>query len=153
MVSGQISITYKMINHATKQYIEVNFNLEQTPPVKGFWSVTMYNSVSYLVPNPINHYEIGGYRQGLKNNTDGSLDIYLQHHSPGKEKESNWLPSPQGSTPFNMILRMYVPDEQVLNNITITYTSTCLFGFNCVTILLSFPSEDQGTALLECVLQ
>ena len=68
-----------------------------------------------MVPNPINRYQIGGYTQGLKNNTDGSLDIYLQHQSPGKEKESNWLPSPQGSTPFNMILRLYVPDEQALN--------------------------------------
>ena len=67
-----------------------------------------------MVPNPINRYQIAGYTQGLKNNTDGSLDIYIQHQNPGTQKESNWLPSPGGS-PFNMILRMYVPDEQVLN--------------------------------------
>jgi hypothetical protein len=111
-------VTFTDVNGSTltgANNYTIHFNPGQTPPVKGFWSVTMYNSTSYLVPNPINRYEIGGYTQGLKNNTDGSLDIYLQNQSPGKEKESNWLPSPQGSTPFNMILRMYVPDEQVLN--------------------------------------
>jgi hypothetical protein len=85
----------------------------QIPPVKAFWSVTMYNNKSYFVDNPINRYNIGGLTKGLKNNTDGSLDIFVQHQSPGKDKKSNWLPSPKGL--FNLILRMYIPSESVLN--------------------------------------
>ena len=68
-----------------------------------------------MVANPIDRYQIGGYTQGLKKNTDGSLDIYIQHQNPGQAKENNWLPSPQGSTPFNLLLRLYVPDEQAVN--------------------------------------
>jgi hypothetical protein len=91
----------------------IHFNPGQTPPVKGFWSITMYNNKSLFVNNPINRYSIGKYTEGLKNNTDGSLDIYIQHQSPGKDKESNWLPADKNS--FNLILRMCLPAEQVLN--------------------------------------
>jgi hypothetical protein len=91
----------------------IHFNPGQTPPVKAFWSITMYNNKSLFVNNPINRYSIGKYTEALKNNTDGSLDIYIQHQSPGKYKESNWLPADKNS--FNLILRMYLPAEQVLN--------------------------------------
>lgn len=83
------------------------------PPVDGFWSVSMYNDKNLFINNPINRYAIGKYTEGLKNNTDGSLDIYVQNTSPGKDKESNWLPSPPGS--FNMVLREYLPQPQILN--------------------------------------
>jgi hypothetical protein len=73
----------------------------------------MYNDKSLFVDNPINRYAIGKYTEGLKNNTDSSLDIYLQNASPGADKESNWLPAPQGG--FNLILRMYLSQPQVLN--------------------------------------
>jgi hypothetical protein len=96
----------------TDNYI-IHFNPGQTPPVHAFWSITMYNSKSLFVDNPINRYSIGTYTEGLKNNTDGSLDIYIQHASPGKDRESNWLPSDKNS--FNLILRMYLPAEEVLN--------------------------------------
>ena len=56
---------------------------------------------------------ISGYTEGLKNNTDGSLDIYIQNASPGADKESNWLPSSKGA--FSMALRMYLPQPQALN--------------------------------------
>jgi hypothetical protein len=91
----------------------IHFNPGQTPPVDAFWSITMYNSKSLFVDNPINRYSIGTYTEGLKNNTDGSLDIYMQHASPGKDRESNWLPSDKNS--FYLILRMYLPTEKVLN--------------------------------------
>ena len=91
----------------------IHFNPRQTPPVKAFWSITMYNNESLFVDNPINRYNIGTYTEGLKNNTDGSLDIYIQNASPGKDRESNWLPAPQES--FYLILRMYLPGEQILN--------------------------------------
>lgn len=91
----------------------IHFNPGQTPPVKAFWSITMYNNKSLFVNNPINRYSIGKYTEGLKNNIDGSLDIYIEHASPGKDRESNWLPSDKNS--FNLILRMYLPAEEVLN--------------------------------------
>jgi hypothetical protein len=91
----------------------IHFDKGQLPPVKAFWSVTLYNDKSYLADNPINRYNIGGLTPGLKNNTDGSLDIYIQHDNPGKDKESNWLPSPVGD--FSLNMRLYVPEESVLN--------------------------------------
>lgn len=91
----------------------IHFNPGQTPPVNAFWSITTYNNKSLFVDNPINRYSIGKYTEGLKNNTDGSLDIYIQHASPGKDRESNWLPSDKNS--FHLILRMYLPAEEVLN--------------------------------------
>lgn len=66
----------------------IHFNLGQTPPIDGFWSISMYNDKSIFVDNPINRYAIGKYTEGLKNNTDGSLDIYMQSANPGADKES-----------------------------------------------------------------
>jgi hypothetical protein len=73
----------------------------------------MYNNKSLFVDNPINRYSIGKYTEGLKNNTDGSLDIYIQNANPGADKASNWLPADKDG--FNLILRIYLPGEQVLN--------------------------------------
>jgi hypothetical protein len=100
----------------------IHLNPGQTPPVDAFWSITMYNNKSLFVDNPINRYNVGQYTEGLKNNTDGSLDIYIQNANPGKDKESNWLPAPATSVSdtFKLILRMYMPQPQVLNG-TWTY--------------------------------
>ena len=113
-------ITFTDVNESTltgANNYTIHFDPGQIPPVSplGFWSVTIYNNTQGLVANPINQYMVGEYTQGLKNNTDGSLDIYIQHQSPGQARESNWLPSPSDSTPFNLVLRLYVPDEQALN--------------------------------------
>jgi len=89
----------------------IHFDNGQLPPVKAFWSVTLYNNESYFADNPINRYAVSEI--GLKNNTDGSLDIYIQHDKPGKDKESNWLPAPAGD--FNFVMRLYVPEEPILN--------------------------------------
>jgi len=91
----------------------IHFEPGQTPPVDAFWSITMYDDKVLLVDNPINRYSIGTYTEGLRNNTDGSLDIYIQNASPGADKESNWLPSAKGA--FSLTLRMYLPQPQVLN--------------------------------------
>ena len=81
--------------------------LQVVPP--GFWSVTMYDlNTNYTVPNPINRYTLGSDND-LKKNKDGSITIYLQKDSPGKDKESNWLPTPAG--PFYMAMRNYAPTE------------------------------------------
>jgi hypothetical protein len=98
------------LNGANKYVI--HFDKDQTPPVNAFWSLTMYNAKQAFVANPINRYAIGD-RGKMKFNPDGSLDIYLQHDSPGKAKESNWLPADADS--FNLILRMYWPKQQVLS--------------------------------------
>ena len=91
----------------------IHFNQGQTPPVDAFWSITMYNDKGLFVDNPINRYSIGQYTDGLKNNTDGSLDIYIQNASPGADKESNWLPSAEGK--FTMVMRLYLPQPAALN--------------------------------------
>jgi hypothetical protein len=90
----------------------MHFTKDQIPPVKAFWSVTMYNDKQFFVENPLSRYAIGD-RDKLKFNADGSLDLYIQHESPGKDKESNWLPAPKDS--FNLIMRLYWPKKPVLD--------------------------------------
>ncbi len=101
------------LNAANNTTYIIHFDEGQTPPVKAFWSITIYDKDGFFVDNPIDRYLIGDRTVGLKNNTDGSLDIYIDSRNPGPEKESNWLPAPDG--PFALFLRMYNPDESVLN--------------------------------------
>jgi hypothetical protein len=89
----------------------IHFEKGEFPPVRGFWSLSMYGEEMYFVDNPIRRYAIGD-RDKLEFNKDGSLDIYIQHASPGKDKESNWLPAPQGD--FDLVLRAYWPMFEVL---------------------------------------
>jgi hypothetical protein len=91
---------------------EVHFAPGQEPPVDAFWSLTMYSNYN-LVPNPSDRYSLGDRSKGLKRDSDGGLTIYVQHDSPGEEKESNWLPAPEG--PFNLYMRMYQPRPEVVN--------------------------------------
>jgi hypothetical protein len=91
----------------------LHFNKDQVPPVRGFWSLTMYNDKQLFAANPIDRYAIGD-RDKLAINPDGSLDLYIQRESPGKDKESNWLPAP-ASGPFTMNLRLYWPKAEVLD--------------------------------------
>ncbi len=71
----------------------------------------MYDEEMYFVDNPIRRNAIGD-RDKLQFNNDGSLNIYIQHASPGKDKESNWLPAPEGS--FDLVLRAYWPMHEAL---------------------------------------
>jgi hypothetical protein len=87
----------------------MHFPKGQLPPVNGFWSLTMYNGEYFFVANPLNRYSISP-RQNLKANADGSTDLYLQHESPGPDKESNWLPAPTDK--FILMLRLYWPTEK-----------------------------------------
>lgn len=90
-----------------KKYV-MRFPKGQLPPVKGFWSLTMYDADFFFVANPLNRYSISA-RQKLKANADGSTDLYIQNESPGADKESNWLPAPKGK--FQLMLRLYWPTE------------------------------------------
>jgi hypothetical protein len=91
----------------------LHFEKEQIPPVRAFWSLTMYNDRQFFADNPINRYAIGD-RDDLKFNTDGSLDLYIQRDSPGADKESNWLPAPKEGG-LSMTLRLYWPKPLVLD--------------------------------------
>jgi hypothetical protein len=93
----------------SKHNYTLTFPAGSLPPVNAFWSVTMYYGESQLlVENPINRYLVNSpMLPDMKKNADGSLTIYLQHESPGKDKESNWLPAPDG--PIYLALRMYWP--------------------------------------------
>ena len=97
----------KALNGANKYVI--HFDKGATPPVDAFWSVTMYNPDSFFVANPINRFAVSSWMP-MKKNKDGSLDLYLQHDSPGKDKEANWLPA--SDKDFNVTLRMYWPKEK-----------------------------------------
>jgi hypothetical protein len=92
----------------------IRFPAGQLPPVNEFWSITMYKLPErLLVDNAINRYSIGGRTPGLKQNPDGSLDIYLQSDNPGPDKASNWLPTPKG--PFFFAARFYGPRASLLD--------------------------------------
>ena len=86
----------------------LHFDKGQMPPVDGFWSLTMYNAQYFFVDNPLNRYTLS-QRNKFKTNADGSTDLYIQADSPGKDKESNWLPAPKDN--FVLMLRLYWPKE------------------------------------------
>jgi hypothetical protein len=82
------------------------------PPVNAFWSVTMYDGkTQLLIKNPIDRYLINSPMiPQMKKNRDGSLTLYIQKDSPGKDKESNWLPAPDG--PIYLVMRLYWPKTE-----------------------------------------
>lgn len=98
------------LNGANKYVL--HFDKGQTPPTNAFWSLTMYDAQSFFVENPINRYNISAWMP-LKYNADGSLDIYIQKDSPGKAKESNWLPA--AAEDFSVTLRVYWPKESMID--------------------------------------
>ncbi len=93
----------------SKHNYTLTFPAGQLPPVDAFWSVTMYDGkTQLLIQNPINRYLINSpMLPAMKKNADGSLTLYIQEHSPGKEKETNWLPAPNG--PIYLVMRLYWP--------------------------------------------
>src|SRR4029453_136081 len=87
----------------------IRFAKGQVPPVKGFWSLTLYNDVHLFHPNVLQRFSLGTKNKNLKYNADGSLTLYAGAKSPGKDKESNWLPAPEGK--FRLYIRAYSPDK------------------------------------------
>src|SRR5262249_20016544 len=96
---------------ATNQALEgkhgyaVTFPKGQTPPVNGFWSLTLYNEKHLFHPNDLKRYSLGTKNKSLQYNADGSLTLYAGAESPGKDKEANWLPAPDGV--FSLYIRAY----------------------------------------------
>jgi len=102
------------LNAATNKYT-LTMKSDEMPPVYAFWSYTMYElPARIMTENPINRYLINSAMlPNLKRNPDNSITIYIQHESPGKDKESNWLPAPNG--PFFFVNRLYLPKPEALN--------------------------------------
>jgi hypothetical protein len=95
----------------THSYV-IHFPKGQFPPVKGFWSLTMYDADFYFVENPLNRYTVSS-RSRFEANPDGSVDIYIQKDNPGPGKEANWLPAPPGR--FVLMFRFYWPEDAIAN--------------------------------------
>jgi hypothetical protein len=96
----------------SKHAYTLTFAKGQFPPVNAFWSVTMYDGkTQLLIKNPINRYLINSpMLPKMKTNKDGSVTLYIQKDSPGKDKESNWLPAPDG--PIYLVMRLYWPKTE-----------------------------------------
>jgi hypothetical protein len=86
----------------------LHFPNGELPPVKGFWSLTMYDNEGFFVANPLDRVNLS-QRSDLDFNKDGSLDLYIQKDSPSGDQEANWLPAPAGD--FCLMLRLYWPTE------------------------------------------
>jgi len=90
----------------------VTFARDQTPPVNGFWSLSIYNEHHFFVANEINRFSVGTKNKGLRYAENGSLTIYVQSKTPGNEiQRANWLPAPQGD--FSLYVRAYWPRAAV----------------------------------------
>ena len=101
----------------------MTFAKDQTPPVYGFWSLTLYNEHHFFQPNPIKRYSLGTKNKTLKVAGDGSLTLYVQAESPGKDNESNWLPAPKGGD-FSLYVRAYWPKPPITDG---TWTPPAVF--------------------------
>jgi hypothetical protein len=93
----------------SKHNYTLTFSAGQLPPVNAFWSVTMYDGkTQLLIENPINRYLVNSpMLSNMQKDPDGSLTLYIQKDSPGKVKEANWLPAPNG--PIYLVMRLYWP--------------------------------------------
>jgi len=98
--------------HGRHRYT-ITFPKGQLPPVKGFWSLTLYNEHHFFHPNPLNRYSLGTKSKSLQPNADGSLTLYVGAKSPGNARERNWLPAPNG--PFSLYIRAYWADPAILD--------------------------------------
>jgi hypothetical protein len=105
-------------NGADHKYV-IHFDKGQFPPVKAFWSLTLYDPEFFFVSNSINRYELS-QRNKFVTNKDGSVDMYLQAESPGKNKEPNWLPAPKAK--FSLVLRLYWPTDEAPSILDGTWT-------------------------------
>jgi hypothetical protein len=99
--------------NGANRYI-VSFAKDQTPPVNGFWSLTLYNEHHFFAPNEIKRYSLGTKNKGLRTNPDGSLTVYAQADPPPAEQRDNWLPAPKGGD-FTLYVRAYWPKAPVMD--------------------------------------
>ena len=98
---------------STNRYT-LTFEEGKLPPVKAFWSLTMYDAATQLfIANPLDRYLLNSTMlEQFRREDDGSLVLHVQRESPGPGREANWLPAPDG--PFYMVLRLYGPEAKAL---------------------------------------
>jgi hypothetical protein len=90
----------------------LTFPAGQTPPVSGFWSLTLYDPLHFFAANELKRYSTGTKNKDLKYNADGSLTLYIQHRRPTEDKVGNWLPAPEHE--FALTLRAYGPSAALI---------------------------------------
>ncbi|WP_432121081.1 DUF1254 domain-containing protein [Streptomyces sp. S1] len=97
-----------------KHAYTLTFPADALPPVRGFWSVTLYNEHHFFHPNDLNRYSLGTKNATLRSNADGSLSLYAGARPPVDDQHrTNWLPAPDG--PFSLYLRAYWPHPSALD--------------------------------------
>jgi hypothetical protein len=101
--------TGKPLDGASKYTI--HFDKGVSPPVNAFWSITLYDAEGFQVANSLDRFAVASWMPFMTN-PDGSLDLYFQNESPGKDKEANWLPAPKEA--FNLTMRLYAPKSDAL---------------------------------------
>lgn len=89
----------------------ITFEKGTTPPAHAFWSITLYDLDGFQVANSLDRFAVSSWMPFVYD-ADGSLTLYFQAESPGKDKEANWLPAPNG--PFNLTMRLYAPKSEAL---------------------------------------
>jgi len=101
--------------NAAENHYTLTFQKDEFPPVKAFWSLTMYDGKTQLfIHNPLDRYLLNSnMTDDFVYGEDGSLTLYIQKDSPGKDLEPNWLPAPDGS--FYAVMRLYGPEDEALN--------------------------------------
>lgn len=114
----------------------VTFPPGQTPPVNGFWSLTLYNAEHLFSPNALNRYSLGTKSKSMQTSSGGSLTIYVQSGSPGQDKDTNWLSAPAASD-FSLYIRACWPKAPVLDG---TWIATLRTGLSKV----GAPGANQG---------
>ncbi len=107
----RVDVTGEPLDGSKHNYT-LTFPAGQLPPVNAFWSVTTYDGkTQLLIENPLNRYLINSpMLPGMKKNEDGSLTLYIQKDSPGKEMEANWLPAPNDK--IYLVMRLYWPKTE-----------------------------------------
>jgi hypothetical protein len=102
----------KVLNSASRYMM--HFTKADIPPInsQGFWSITIYDKEYFLAPNAINRYSLSS-RDKFEQNPDGSMDLYIQKEPPSADKQSNWLPTPDGE--FILMMRLYWPKDDAVN--------------------------------------
>ncbi len=109
-----IDIDQAPLNASENDYT-LTFSKQGLPPVKSFWSLTMYDGKTQLfIHNPLDRYLLNSTMMDqFKREEDGSIVFYIRKDSPGAERETNWLPAPDG--PFYLVMRLYGPDADALD--------------------------------------
>lgn len=106
--TAKVDASGQPLDTSKHDYVLTFASKKDLPPVKGFWSLTLYNEHFFFYQNPLNRQTLS-QRDKLVTNEDGSIDLYIQNQPPSKDKQANWLPAPKG--PIVLMLRLYWPNE------------------------------------------